>query len=123
MHGAIGENHHAVLAEHRIREHHDESARYDADARQRLHVLESGPEHVARRIVRPGHFAVGIAGLDHQRTQIERIDDQLLGLLGGQAFRGAQLQHQIDVLRFFGLSLGSTISAPAIFSRYSSEAR
>lgn len=53
-----------------------------------------------------GHFAVGIAGLDHQRTQIERIDDQLLGLLGGQAFRSAQLQHQIDVLLLLRIVVG-----------------
>ena len=106
MHGTIGKDHHAMLAEHRVGNQHNEGSRYNADARKRLHILECRAQYVARGVVRTGHLAVHIAVFDHQRSQVERIDDQFFSLFAGQSFAGTQLQHQFDVLLFFRIVLG-----------------
>ena len=103
VHRTVGEHHHALFAEHRVGDQHDERTGNHADAGQRLDILESGTQHVAGRIVGPGHLAVGVAGLHHERTQIERVDDQFLGLFLREPLGRTQLEHQIDVLLLLGV--------------------
>ena len=86
-HGAVGEYQHMVLAELDVfGQQHDEGAAYDRYAGLGLEHLESGAQHVRRGAQCSGNHGVGIAVLDHQATQIQRIGGLHAGLLQGHPF-------------------------------------
>ena len=62
-----------------------------------LDNLQGGAQHVARRVAGTGQLAVGIAVLDHQAAQVQRIVHQFAGLFDGHAFLFAQFAQQLCV--------------------------
>ena len=86
-----------VAVRHILRQQHDEGTAHGRDARTGLQHLESGTEHSRCRTQRTGHHAVGIAGLDHQATEIEGIFHRLAGLLYGDALLLAEFLEEFGI--------------------------
>ena len=82
---------------------HDEGAGDHGDAGLGLEHLEGGAQHVAGGCQGAGHHAVGMAGLDHQAPQVERIAGLLAGILDGDALLLAQLGEELGVGFYHGL--------------------
>ena len=98
-HGAVGKHHHAVSPVRRtFGKQHKERAGNNADAFLGLDNLESGTKHVACGAQRTRDLTVGIAVLDEQTAQIERVVHLFVRALKRHALGFAQL---IVELRIF----------------------
>ena len=91
VHGAVGEQQDAVLAEFLLRGDHDEGAGHGGDAGLGLDDLETGAQHVAGGVLGAGHHAVHIAFVDHHNAEIQLFLHGLSGLFDGHALLFTQL--------------------------------
>ena len=76
-----------AVAEHKdaILEAHEEHARNDGGIRLRLDDFEGGTDGVGRGVHSAGNHAVGVADLNHHRTEVGRVLHTLLRLLQRKA--------------------------------------
>ena len=92
------ENNDPILPEGLVLQDHDKSTRDNAETRQGLHDLESGPEHVACGIPCPGHLPVSVTRLDHQDAQVKRVLDKHGRFLHGHALFLPDIEKQPGIL-------------------------
>ena len=98
VHGAVGKDHHAIVAIGLVRALHQEAGRHGLDAGLGLDDLQSRAQHVARGVDGAGNEAVRVAHLHHHHAVVHGILDQFRGLLGGHALGLAQLVERRGVL-------------------------
>ena len=99
VHGAVGEDHHAVVAVGLVRALHQEAGGHGLDAGLGLDDLQRRAQHVGGGMDRAGDQSVRVAGLDHQDAVVHGILDHFGGLLGGHALGLAQLVEDVGVFR------------------------
>ena len=91
VHGAVGEDHDAVVAVLLVRALHQEAGGHGLDAGLGLDDLQRGAQHVAGGVDRAGDQAVGLTGLDHHDAVVHGILHGCGGLFLGHALGLAQL--------------------------------
>ena len=79
-------------------ENHDECARYARDAWGCLDDLESRTEHIASSVASASYLSVGLATLDDECAEVERVFYKLCSLLGSHALLFAQLEEEVGIL-------------------------
>ena len=85
---------------------HDECTRNHLDARGSLEHLEGGAQHIAGGVEGTSHLTIGIAVLDDEATQVERILGSGESLLHGDAFVLAQLIEEFAIFLVHGFVVG-----------------
>ena len=103
-HGHVADHEHAVLAVLRGLGDHQHRAAHAGDAGGALDDLQGRAERLAGGGEGAADLAVGIAALDDQAAEVERIEDGLAGHLEGHALLLAELEEELCV--FFGLVAG-----------------
>ena len=68
--------------------------------------MQGGTEHVARFVASTSQLAVGVAVLDDEAAQIERVLHEFACLLNGHALLLAELEEQLCVFLLAGMVFG-----------------
>ena len=104
--GTVGKYHQTLFTVRGVGDKHQEGARHDLHAGNRLDNLEGRPQYVTGCVAGTGNLAVGIAVLNHEAAQVQGVFDRLLCFFQSHAFGFSQLVEQLGIGLFLFVAQG-----------------